>query len=480
MSARCFYNNNGNTHEENVILSRVSLGGALIEGLRHYTSDTMVVIKPERSGLTDVELIGEIIGRQHGGVAVQFYYYDIHGRRKLWDYIKRHVVPSNVCPYCGKKIHAPSPQYCPNCRWLLDLSDDEYLLKHDRETFAARLQNRTEALTNEQLGRIVNCIDSELLKDKSGLCKDKFVGTSDCMQKVFSLSEKVAATDMNVLILGESGTGKELTARAIHTMSQRRQKPFVAVNCAAIPEGLLEAELFGYERGSFTGAYNSRKGKFELADGGTVFLDEIGDMPLNLQSKILRFLQERVVERIGSLGGKKIDVRLIAATNLDIVDAVKEEKFRHDLYYRLDEFSIGIPPVRARGDDSVTLARHFLLKFCSEMGVTRRFTNEAITAIRQYHWPGNVREIINKVKRAIVVSEDMQITPETLGVSGYSLAFPCDQKLHIESLKKIKNDVERQMLREALSSSGNNYSQAAKLLGVSRTSIYNLKKKYAL
>ncbi len=480
LSARCFYNNNGITIEENVILSRISLGGALIERLRRYKSDTMVVIKPERSGLTDVELIGETVGRQHESVAVQFYYYDIYGRRKLWDYIKRHVLPSNVCPYCGKVIHVPSQQYCTNCGWLLDYSDEEYLLKHDRETLALRLQNCTEALTVEQFGRMVNCIDSELLKDKDGLFRDEFVGTSASMQEIASIIRKVAPTSMNVLLLGESGTGKELTARAIHTMSQRRQKPFVAVNCAAIPEGLLEAELFGYERGSFTGAYTSRKGKFELADGGTVFLDEIGDMSLNLQSKILRFLQERVVERIGSVGGKKIDVRLIAATNLDIADAVREEKFRHDLYYRLDEFSVGIPPVRARGDDSVMLARHFLLKFCTEMGVTKRFTSQAITAIQRYRWPGNVREIINKVKRAVVVSEDMQITPENLGLSGYSHAFPCDEKLHIESLKKIKNDVERQMLIEALSSSSNNLSQAAKLLGVSRTSIYNLKKKYAL
>ena len=212
---------------------------------------------------------------------------------------------------------------------------------------------------------------------------EEFVGTSPAMLQVFSRIRKVAKTDLSVLILGESGTGKELTALAIHERSPRKAKPFVTINCAAIPENLLEAELFGYEKGSFTGAYTSRKGKMESAEGGTIFLDEIGEMPMSLQAKLLRFLQDRVVERIGSTSGRRVNIRVIAATNCDLNCAQDEGRFRSDLYFRLDEFAIGLPPLRERGEDVVVLARYFLTKFAREMGLTKVFTKKIARSHRE-------------------------------------------------------------------------------------------------
>jgi len=279
---------------------------------------------------------------------------------------------------------------------------------------------------------------------------------------------------MIALILGESGTGKELTARMIHTLSTRNNKPFIAFNCAAIPEGLLESELFGYERGSFTGAYSSRKGKIEMAEGGTIFLDEIGDMSPHLQSKILRFLEEKVIDRIGSMTRKNVNVRFIAATNIDMNAAIQTGRFRRDLYYRLDEFTITLPPVRERGDDSLVLATHFLNKFSREMGMRKAFTNEAKQAIKNYHWPGNVREIINKVRRSIAMTDSNLITPKELNLSPDTNIFTT------MSIKDVKSTIEKQKLIEVLTICNNNNTKTAKLLGVSRPTVYKLKEKYCV
>ncbi|HEX8947832.1 MAG TPA: sigma 54-interacting transcriptional regulator, partial [Dissulfurispiraceae bacterium] len=239
--------------------------------------------------------------------------------------------------------------------------------------------------------------------------------------------------------------------------------------------GLLEAELFGYERGAFTGAYTSKKGKFECADGSTIFLDEIGDMPLALQAKLLRFLQDRIVERVGALGGKQLDVRLIAATNRDLKAVVGEGTFRSDLYYRLDAFTIKLPPVRERGEDKVILAKHFLNKFSREMGSRKAFEKETLESVRAYRWPGNVREIVNKVRRSIVMADGDFIRPRDLNLD----VEPTDDPSGELSLQDIKRRIEMQKVVEALKVCGS-ISKAAKKLGISRASLYNYKKKYCI
>jgi transcriptional regulator with PAS, ATPase and Fis domain len=284
---------------------------------------------------------------------------------------------------------------------------------------------------------------------------------------------KVAPTDIPVLITGESGTGKELTAMAIHERSQRRNKPFVPINCAAIPENLLEGELFGHEKGSFTGAHASKIGKFEYADGGTIFLDEIGELSPGLQSKLLRFLEDKVVERIGSNGGKKVDVRLIAATNTDLKSAISKGSFRKDLFYRLDVFNVNLPPVRDRGEDKVILARYFLNKFSKEMNLSKTFSSDAVDAIRSYDWQGNVREIINKIRRAVVMSGDAVINPSDLDLNITSLEMEA-----VKSLKEVRHSIEKQKLIEAMKHCNNNISKVARVLGISRPSVYSLRKKY--
>ena len=260
---------------------------------------------------------------------------------------------------------------------------------------------------------------------------------------------------------------------AIHERSQRRTKPFVPINCAAIPENLLEAELFGHEKGAFTGAHLSKLGKFEYADGGTIFLDEIGELSIHLQSKLLRFLEDKIVEKIGANGGKKVDVRLVAATNNDLKSSITKGSFRRDLFYRLDVFNINLPPVRDRGEDKVILARYFLNKFSKEMNLSKTFTTEAIDAIKSYDWPGNVREIINKVRRAVVMSKELTIAPDDLDLSVPSVAMEA-----VTSLKEVRYSIEKQKLIEAMRHCNNNISKVARVLGISRPSVYSLRKKY--
>ena len=287
---------------------------------------------------------------------------------------------------------------------------------------------------------------------------------------------RVAPTELPVLIAGESGTGKELTAVAIHERSLRKESPFVPINCTAIPENLLEAELFGYEKGAFTGTANDKMGKFEYAEGGTIFLDEIGELSIGLQSKILRFLEDKIVERIGSKGGKKVDVRIIAGTSVDLKSAIVKGVFRKDLFYRLDAFRINLPALRERGDDKVILARYFLNKFCREMNVSKTFAKEAIDAIKNYDWPGNVREMINKIRSSVVMCSDTTITPSDLDLR---MPIPTiDNAAAVSSLRDVRNTLEKQKLIEALNICSNNISKTSKVLGISRPSVYSLKKKY--
>jgi two-component system, NtrC family, response regulator len=289
--------------------------------------------------------------------------------------------------------------------------------------------------------------------------------------KICRQLEKISPTTVTCTLLGESGTGKEVMARAIHQLSPRKSKRFVAINCAAVPENLIESELFGYEKGAFTGANKTTIGKVETANEGTLFLDEIGDMPLNLQAKLLRFLQERVIERVGGRSEIPVDVRVICATNKNLEEMVKAGSFREDLFYRICEMTVMIPPLRNRLGDKVLLARHFKLKFAKEHGQNvTGFTPDAIAAIENYSWPGNIREMENKIKRAVIMADGKHITREDLG-----LAEAGELSLN---LRHVRQEAERGAILRALSMTDNNISAAAKLLGVTRPTFYDLIKKY--
>lgn len=304
---------------------------------------------------------------------------------------------------------------------------------------------------------------------------DGIVATDAGMQKVIRMIEKVAPTNASVLILGESGTGKELVARAIHARSDRCNRRFVAINCAAIPEQLLESELFGYEKGAFTGAVKQTLGKVETAEGGTLFLDEIGDMPLSLQAKLLRFLQDRVIERLGGRDPIAVDVRVVCATNQDLGALIAAQKFRQDLFYRISEVTIPLPPLRRRAGDAVVLANAFLKRAAAENPkAPRSFTEEALVAIQRHDWPGNVRELENKVRAATIMAAGPQITADDLGLGAATGRF------QMLNLKGVRTAAERQAVQQALSLTSGNLSAAAELLGVTRPTLYDLLEKLSL
>jgi two-component system NtrC family response regulator len=297
------------------------------------------------------------------------------------------------------------------------------------------------------------------------------------MLKVARTIERVASTNVSVMLLGASGTGKELLARAVHEMSGRASGAFVAINCAAIPENLLEAELFGYERGAFTGAVKSNVGKIELAEGGTLFLDEVGDIPLPLQVKLLRFLQERVIERIGGRQAIDVDTRIVCATHQDLEAMIGEGRFREDLYYRLAEVVVKIPSLAERAGDTVLLARHFVNRFAREMNAkVQGLSPDAFAAIDAYAWPGNVRELENRMKRAVIMADGKTVTAADLDLPGLAGAG-ADLPINLRAAREL---ADRKAIRQALSRTDNNISGAAKLLGISRPTLYDLLKQYQL
>ncbi|MCW8885806.1 MAG: PEP-CTERM-box response regulator transcription factor [Motiliproteus sp.] len=301
------------------------------------------------------------------------------------------------------------------------------------------------------------------------------VAASDEMLKICRTVEKIAPADIGTLVLGESGTGKEVLARAIHQLSNRSEERFVAINCASIPDNLLESELFGYEKGAFTGAVKTTPGKIETAHKGTLFLDEIGDMPVSLQAKLLRFLQEKTIERIGGRDEIVVDVRIVSATHQDLEKLIQESLFREDLYYRLSEFTIRIPALRERQGDAIVIARAFLSRFANQFGKSvRGFSDEAVLAINSFPWPGNIRELENRVKRAVVMADKRQISAEDLDLkvdSGGEEQLPFN-------LKEAREKMERSLILRAISQAESNITKASELLGVTRPTLYSLMNKH--
>jgi transcriptional regulator with GAF, ATPase, and Fis domain len=294
----------------------------------------------------------------------------------------------------------------------------------------------------------------------------EIVGTSPPMQQVFRKVEKIAPTDISVLITGETGTGKELIAREVHNRSPRAGKPFITINCGAIPENLLESELFGHVKGAFTGAVANKQGKFQAADGGTLFLDEIGEMPIELQVKILRALQERVVFRVGDTRAETCDIRILAATNRDLEKEIANGRFREDLYYRLNVVNVELPPLRARGDDVLVIARYLLSRYSREYDAkVKGFSPNAAVAVRKHNWPGNIRELENRIKKAIVLCESTVIGPDDLGLTG-------DVLPQILTLAEAKEKFQRDYINEVLALNNGNRTKTARDLGVDPRTVF--------
>ena len=306
------------------------------------------------------------------------------------------------------------------------------------------------------------------------------IGQCHEMQQVFTTIRKVASSDVAILINGESGTGKELVARAIHAASLRKDAPFIPINCGAIPENLLEGELFGHEKGAFTGAHAKVQGKVEYAQNGTLFLDEIGELPPPLQVKLLRFLQEKVIQRVGGREDIPVDARIIAATNIDIGKAMEEGTFREDLYYRISVVTISLPPLRGRGDDIALLATLFLRRFCDTFNKkVRGYSSNALEAIRRYSWPGNVRELENRVQRAVLMATTSTVEPDDLGFEQQTGLWGID-KAGTLSLKAARERLEIDMIKNAISINAGNIAKAADELGISRPTLYDLIRKYGI
>lgn len=301
------------------------------------------------------------------------------------------------------------------------------------------------------------------------------IGSSVAMQKVIKMVERIAKNNVSTLLLGESGTGKEVLAKSIHHLSDRQKKPFIAINCASIPENLLESELFGYEKGAFTGANKQTKGKIECAEGGTLFLDEIGDMPGNLQAKVLRFIQERVIERVGGRTEIPVDIRIICATHRNLAEMIVDQSFREDLYYRINEICINIPPLREREGDVILLAKALLNQYNAELKrKIKGFTAAAIQALMAHRWPGNIRELQNKIKSAVIMADNNLIDADELGLSVDGLP-PA-----IETLRDVRARAESKAIVTAYGLCNHNMSKTAEQLGITRPTLYSLIEKYKI
>jgi DNA-binding NtrC family response regulator len=390
----------------------------------------------------DFEILARVVRTEPYGLGAEFLDLDFHSRSLLYDFLTP-LWPRKLtaCPFCGQELSKRARKYCPACQKSLDWGENE---EYDKQTNS-----------------------------------EEMIGTCKPMRDVFCLIRKVAITDIPVLITGASGTGKEMVARAIHQRSNWAQGPFVEVNCGAIPRELLESELFGHEKGAFTGAYRTNTGHVERAQDGTLFLDEVGELPVDLQVKLLRFLQEFTFLRVGGRQPLKVDVRIISATNTDLKELIAAGRFREDLYYRLDVININLPPLKDRGDDSLIMANVFLKRYAARIGKDiKGFTPEAVAAIASHYWPGNVRELINRVRRAVVMCEELRVTPEHLGLDHQGV--DAEPVFNGKSLKEARAEFEAQLVSEALQHFQGNVHLASKALRVSRSTMYHFIQKYRL
>ena len=361
--------------------------------------------------------------------------------------------------------------------------------QHDRENavravgmgaydfFAKPFEPELLALTLDRALRLYDLQqDNRRLKVQQGSALSGVITRDAGMLKVCRLIEKVASANVTVMLLGESGTGKEVLARGLHELSPRRNERFVAINCAAIPENLLESELFGYEKGAFTGAVKQTLGKIEVAHKGTLFLDEIGDLPMPLQAKLLRFLQERVIERIGGREEIPVDVRIVCATHQDVKGLIQAGRFREDLYYRLAEIVVDIPALRYRDGDAVLLAHAFVQRFAGDHGRgSMSLTDDAVQSIELHRWPGNIRELENAIKRAVIMADGNCISADDIG-----LDVNPDEELEALNLRVVREEAERRAVVRVIARVNGNVARAAEVLGISRPTLYDLMKRFGI
>ena len=389
----------------------------------------------------DLEILARVVRHGPVGVGVEFLDLDVHSQSLLYDFLTP-FWPRKLtdCPFCGQELPKPAAKQCPACQKSLDWRENGNLKDMESE---------------------------------------ELIGTCKAMRDIFCLIRKVAITDVPVLITGATGTGKEMVARAIHQRSHWGKNPFVGVNCSAIPRELLESELFGHEKGAFSGAFRTTIGHVERARGGSLFLDEVGELPVELQVKLLRFLQEFTFHRVGGRQPLKVDVRVISATNGDLQELIAAGRFREDLFYRLDVVNINLPPLKDRGDDSLIMANIFLKRYAARLGKDiKGFTPEAKGALQGHAWPGNVRELINRVRRAVVMAEDCRVSPEHLGLDQAHLSFA--PIFNGKSLKEARAEFEARLVSEALNHFQGNVFLASRALQVSRSTMYHFIQKYQL
>ncbi len=440
----------------------LSLQGIKIENTYPEFCKDDIKVSFELNGKT-VTLKGKLYRNEQKDMVIVFKEPPEKIAETVGSYITNKIYESGHCPFCEHPIQK-TDKYCPKCGMYLNFSSSNVI----KVINDFKLGKVIERLTQEEKDSIV----------ESGISTNmEMIGTNEKMKEVFNLIRKYAATDYPVLIVGETGTGKELTARAIHQKSNRANGPFVVVNCASIPSELLEAELFGYEKGAFTGADKRKPGKIELADGGTLFLDEIGDMPYNLQAKLLRFLQEYTFERLGGTETLTANVRIVAATNVNLKKAIEEGRFREDLYYRLSVLTIELPPLRERGEDVVIMAKYFVERYSKEIGKNiKGLTKDAIELIRNYSWPGNVRELINVIRKAVVLTDKEYIDAEDLDIKIDSSNY--ENISNVLDIRKHTERLEKKLLKEAFIRTRGNITKMAKLLGISRPKVYKLLEKH--
>ncbi len=436
----------GGTYEAQI--ANLGLDGAFIalpQSLKiHAVANLKFCLAPSTS---DIEVLGRVLRTEPQGIGIEFLDLDSHSRSALWDFLVP-LLPRELeeCPFCGQAVKNPRSKVCQKCHHSLDFHRKDYYQFLEAQ--------------GEQESR-------------------EMIGTCEPMRKLFHLIRKVAATDVPILITGASGTGKEMVAQAVHERSLRSKGPFVAINCGAIPRELLESQLFGYEKGAFTGAYRTTSGTMERADGGTLLLDEVGELPLELQVKLLRFLQDLSFERVGGRKTIQVDLRVISATNCDLREMVAVGRFREDLYYRLDVVNIELPPLKDRGDDALIIGNVFLKRYSNKVGKDiRGFAREAVTAIQAHPWPGNIRELINRVRRSVVMSEGPWVTAEHLGLSLTDLQP--ELIYNGGGLKEAKAKFEASLITKVLQQFQGNVQLASKALSISRSMMYHLIQKYDL
>lgn len=457
-------------------IANLSLNGVYIDADSHPPDKSFIVLNLGLPALPEsFDVMAKVNRVEDHGFVAEFFGLDRTVASYVWSFVRSRLKLLKSCPYCGDPIPGKMPSKCPHCGSFLRFEDPDYFDRRDAASTKTNLLEYIAGLSDAEVNSVVRSISRQrsLNCKETGNCDVEMIGTCDKMGTVFHLIRKVATVDVPVLIVGETGTGKEMAARAIHERSLRKGGPFIAINCGAIPKELLESELFGHEKGAFTGADRQVKGRIEFATGGTLFLDEVGELPPALQVKLLRFLEDYKIERIGGRESIDVDLRIIAATNRDLEKDIAENRFREDLFYRLNVITIRIPALRERGDDIVIMAEAFLRQYAQKLSKNiNGFTRDALTALKVHHWPGNVRELINRIRRAVVMAEERWITPNNL-----ELKTSEDRP---EGLRDATNRFEYRFIKEALGRYEGKISRAARALKISRSEMYYLLKKHGI